>query len=297
MSTADNISTEDEFKNLYPFASNFHEVGGQKLHYVDEGAGDEILVMVHGNPTWSFYYRRLIQAFKDTYRVIVPDHIGCGFSDKPQDYPYTLQTHIYNLDSLLATTGDKKVTLAVHDWGGAIGMGWAIRHPERVKKIVVFNTAAFLSQRIPFRINICRIPIFGALAIRGFNAFAGAAIHMAVQKPERLTPAIKAGFLKPYNNWANRIATLRFVQDIPLHDTHPSYQTLKTIDENLHLFADRPILIQWGKGDWCFDLSFYQSWLERFPQAERDLYEDASHYVIEDAHEKIIPRMQKFLQA
>jgi len=287
---------DDGFRLQYPFTSHTHTIGGETMHYVDEGKG-EAVVMVHGNPTWSFYYRRLIEALRSTHRAIAPDHIGCGFSSKPQDYPYTLQTHIDNLENLLDAilSPDEPVTLVVHDWGGAIGMGWAVRHPERVRRIVVLNTSAFLSTRIPFRINLCRIPGLGALMIRGFNAFAGSAIHMAIAKHGRMSPEIKAGYLKPYDSWQTRIATLRFVQDIPMNKRVPSYGVVQEIEVELMRFSRTPMLIQWGGLDWCFNRWFYDEWRRRFPQAMAEYFADAGHYVLEDAHEKIIPNIKKFL--
>ncbi len=118
------------------------------MHYIDEGDGP-VVVMLHGNPTWSFYYRELIKGLSDRCRVVVPDHIGCGLSEKPQKYPYTLATHIDNLEALINHLDLDHVTLAVHDWGGAIGFGWATRNPDRVRRLVVFNTAAFLNRCAP----------------------------------------------------------------------------------------------------------------------------------------------------
>lgn len=285
-----------EFRGLYPFAHRYHHLACGRMHYIDEGTGRNVLLL-HGNPSWSFLYRNLAKELRGSFRVIAPDHIGMGLSDKPQDYPYTLASHIDNLERLLAeiVPAPQKLSLVMHDWGGAIGMGWAVRHPERVEKLVVMNTAAFLSTRIPLRINVCRIPGFGALAIRGCNAFAGAAVRMAVCKP--LTAEVSAGFLLPYDNWANRIATLRFVQDIPLSPAHRSYETLADIDIRLELLRGKPLLVQWGGRDWCFNDSFYDEWLRRFPEAEYDYYGEAGHYLLEDAGEQIIPRIAGFLAA
>ena len=127
---------DDELKRIYPFKSNYLQIGGINYHYVDEGespAGAETVLMLHGNPTWSFYYKELILALKDRYRVIVPDHIGCGLSDKPQDYDYTLENHIKNIETLADELGLKNITLAMHDWGGAIGMGFAVNNPDLIK--------------------------------------------------------------------------------------------------------------------------------------------------------------------
>jgi len=148
----------------YPFQPCRLEIEGHSLAYLDEGQGPAV-VMVHGNPSWSYLYRNLVSGLRDRYRCIVPDHLGCGFSDKPTDYPYRLKNHVDNLERLLEALGVERCILVVHDWGGAIGMGWAGRHPERVAGVVVLNTAAFRSPRLPLRIAICRWPVLGSLLI------------------------------------------------------------------------------------------------------------------------------------
>jgi len=291
---ADAPQQDDTFRALYPFEPHYHAVGEHRLHYLDEGDGEPVL-MLHGNPTWSFYYRRLATALKDTHRVVAPDHMGCGFSDKPQDYPYTLSTHIENLESLVAGLGLERITLVLHDWGGAIGMGYAVRHPEHIARIVVLNTAAFFVDRVPLRIRVCRIPFFGAIAVRGLNGFARAALTMAMNHHDRMTPDVCRGYLLPYDSWANRVAVHRFVLDIPRQPSDASYQVVQQIDQGLAALVDIPMLIQWGALDWCFNMGFLDEWRKRFPAAEVDVYDDAAHYVLEDAHERIIPRVQEFL--
>ena len=207
-------------KYEYPFAPKSLELkSGHSLNYVDEGEGP-VVVMVHGNPTWSFYYRNVIKKLKTDFRVIVPDHIGCGLSDKPQNYDYTLDNHIKNLSELLDHLEVKDFSLIVHDWGGAIGMGLATRNPQRVNKAVILNTAAFTDTFIPKSINLCKNSLFGEWMVRKFNAFAWPATFMAVEKP--LPKEIKQGYLLPYNNYQNRIATARFVKDIPMKESHPT---------------------------------------------------------------------------
>jgi cis-3-alkyl-4-acyloxetan-2-one decarboxylase len=285
------------WRTLYPFEGHRLTVaGGAAMNYVDEGEGDPVL-MVHGNPTWSFYFRRLILALRRTYRCVAPDHIGCGLSDKPQDYRYRLDRHIENLERLVEELDLRNVTLVCHDWGGAIGMGMAERHHERIKRLVILNTAAFPSKRIPLRINVCRLPIIGPLAIRGLNLFARAAVHMAVVEPARMTPNTVQGYLRPYNSWQNRVAVLRFVQDIPMNPNHPTYPLIKEIGEGLHVFKETPMLICWGGQDFCFNDEFLEEWRERFPGAEVHRFADAGHYVMEDAHEEIIPLVKRFLEA
>lgn len=283
-----------KLEHLYPFTpKRLTLASGQRLSYVDEGPAEgHALLMVHGNPTWSFYYRDVIKAFSGSMRCVAPDHIGAGLSDKPQDYPYTLATHAQNLGELTAHLGLDDVTLMVHDWGGAIGMVWALMHLPAVKRLVVLNTAAFRSRRIPFSINICRIPGFGALMIRGLNAFGRAAV---VRAPlTRLAPDVKRGYLGPYDSWANRVGHLRFVQDIPMHPGVPSWSVMEELEAGLPQLTDRPMLICWGGGDFCFNDSFLAGWQERFPAAEVHRFAHAGHYVLEDAGEEVVALMRAF---
>jgi haloalkane dehalogenase len=287
--------TRAGFEAEYPFASHFFDLDGLRYHYVDEGSGPTLL-LVHGNPTWSFAWRNLIKALSPHYRVLAVDHIGCGFSDKPQNYPYRLAQHIANLERFVTSLDLRDVTLFGHDWGGAIGMGTAAALPERFSRFVLFNTAAFCSMRIPLRIAVCRTPVFGALGVRGLNLFSLAALRLAVEKPERITPAVRAGYLAPYRSWHDRVAVLRFIEDIPLVASHPSYATLAAIEESLPRFQTRPMLFVWGEHDWCFTTEFLAEFQRRFPQAETLRLPDAGHYVFEDAHERIIPRVEEFLK-
>lgn len=283
----------DAIKPLYPFRSHFFTIDGHRLHYLDEGSGPPILLL-HGNPTWSFYYRELVREFSEHYRVIAPDHIGCGLSEKPQNYPYTLSRHIDNLGRLLDHLRLTDITLGVHDWGGAIGFGYAARHPQRIRRFIVFNTAAFIGP-VPFRISICAWPIVGAFAVRGLNAFARAAIYMACKNRSRMTRQVKRGYLLPYRSYRSRVAVHQFVRDIPRQPNHPTRGLIESIDRSLAQFRDKPMIIFWGMKDFCFTEVFLNGWLERFPQAEVHHLPDAGHYVLEDAHDRIPPLLHDFL--
>lgn len=282
------------FDDLYPFDSHYLDLDGHRYHYLDEGEGP-VLLMLHGNPTWSFYYRDLIKAFRGTHRVIVPDHMGCGFSDKPQDYSYRLATHIANLERLLDHLEIERYDLVCHDWGGPIGFGVSEKRPDDVGKLVIFNTTSLVTSHYPKRILICKVPVLGTVAIRGLNFFVKEAVRKASVNRARMTPEVAAGYLKPYDSWANRIANQRFVQDIPLSPSHPSWSTAKQVEENIHLFDGKPMLICWGKQDFCFDDYFLDNWKEEFPSAEVHEFADAGHFVVEDAAEAIIPLMRDFL--
>lgn len=286
----------DGFADQYPFASHWFSVDGHVQHYVDEGeAGAPIMLMVHGNPTWSFAWRRFVADLSRDYRVIAIDHLGCGFSARPQDRDlYTLDGHISRLCSLVEALDLRDVTLFGHDWGGAIGMGCAGRMVERFRRFILMNTGAFRSQAIPFRISLCRIPVLGKIGDQAFNLFARAALGMTVEKP--LDASVKAGFIAPYDSWANRIAVHEFVQDIPLSPDHRSYQTLVDVENGLARFVDHPMLLIWGMKDWCFTPSFYEEFRQRFPKAETMPLSDAGHYVFEDAHERMLPRIRTFLK-
>lgn len=277
----------------YPFTSNYLNIRGGRLHYIDEGTGP-VIVMVHGNPTWSYYYRHLIAHFRLTHRVIAIDHMGCGLSDKPSEYPYCLGQHIENLECLLAHLGVGRFSLIVHDWGGAIGFGCAVQRLDRIDRIVLMNTAAFRSTRLPLRIRVCRLPVIGEIIVRLFNGFAWPACFMAVVK--RLKVETAKSYLAPYNSWRNRVAIARFVQDIPMDRSHPSYAGLVEIENRLPLLRDHkiPLLILWGGKDFCFNDHFYIEWQRRFPEAESHYFSDGGHYVLEDKIVEIIPILAQF---
>lgn len=282
----------------YPFRGKFLELSnGHYLHYLDEGGGDAPpILMLHGNPTWSFFYRKLVLALCESERCIVPDHLGCGLSEKPSSkaFAYDLASHISNLRELLNHVGIKRVRLVVHDWGGAIGLGAFRDEHVSVEKLVILNTATFLSRHVPKRILLCRLPLFGAFLVRGLNAFAGLAARMAVVNS--LSSVVRRGFLFPYDSWANRVAVWRFVRDIPYEPNHPTRPLVAAIEDSLPRFADTPKLACWGSRDFCFDNHFLELWRKRFPDLMVHSSPDAGHYLLEDAPEEFIPRIVTFLQ-
>jgi haloalkane dehalogenase len=287
-------------RDLYPFDSHFWERDGLRLHYLDEGSGDPV-VMVHGNPTWSFYWRELVKALSPEYRVIVPDHMGCGLSDKPDDkkYGYHLKDRVDDLEGLLDSLGiEENVTLVAHDWGGMISLAYAMRRPERIKRLVMLNTSAFMlpeGKSLPMRLALIRfIRPFASVAVRGFNVFSWAATFMATKKG--LPTKVKEGLVAPYNSWKNRLAVLRFVQDIPIVPGDPSYEIVKDVQENLARLQHLPLMVGWGEHDFVFDMEFLAEWKRRWPDAEYHQYPDAGHYVMEDAAEELIPAIQDFLK-
>lgn len=292
--------SRDGFEEVYPFESHYIEINGNQMHYIEEGEG-EILLMIHGNPTWSFYYRRLIDHFKKNYRVIAPDHIGYGYSEKPTDYNYTLGNQIRNLEEFIEKLALKDITLVMHDWGGAFAMGYAVRHAENVKRLVFLNTGAFtVPEEIlndkPWQLMIVRVPVLGKVLVRGFNAFSRFAIYMAIKNKERRTDEAKAGYLAPYDSWKHRVAVLDAVKDIPLTEDAPSYNELDYIEQRLEKFNETPKIYFWGGKDFVFNDIVLNKWLEYYPNADVHRFPEAGHYVLEDAYSKILPEMDEFLK-
>ena len=275
-------------EKLYPFESNWLEIDGFRMHYLDEGPRDApIVLMVHGNPTWSFYYRNLVLALRESYRCIVPDHIGCGLSVKPpaDSYPYTLSRRISDLDALMRYIGPEvPVNLIVHDWGGMIGFGWAADHHHKINRMVVANTAAFPmpdDKTFPPALWLVRNTKLGALLVQGMNAFSGIAARVAFKKP--VSKEVRDAYTGPYDSWDNRIATLRFVQDIPLSSDDPGYAIVAGTEAKLANFKDKPCLLAWGEKDFVFDMPFLNKWKRLFPDAKVLSYPDCGHYIFEDA--------------
>ena len=293
-------SSTPAWRNEYPFESNFLSIGatGHRLNYVDHGpkspTGGPVL-FVHGNPTWSFYYRNLIKAVGEKRRAIGLDNLGCGLSDKPGNYDYCLQNHIDNACKLIDHLDLQNVTLVAHDWGGAIGMGALQARKERFKRIVLYNTATFPPPYCPFRIRVCRWPVVGKIGLQGFNLFAKAAVSMATTQTGGLPKEIAQGMLAPYNNWNNRVATYQFVKDIPLSKQHKTWAVLETMESRLKEFADWPIMLMWGMKDWCFRPECLERLKSHWPNAEVHEMDQAGHYVIEDEIDRAVETLVDFL--
>jgi pimeloyl-ACP methyl ester carboxylesterase len=285
----------------YPFTPHFQLISGFRMHYLDEGRGRPVLFL-HGNPTWSFLFRDYVLALRDHHRCVAVDHIGCGLSDKPEgnSYPFTLSRRIEDLEQFLHSISvEKEITLAVHDWGGPIGFGFAVRHPERIRSILVFNSAAFLwppGKPFPWILRACRKSrILGFLIDRG-NAFARPASYLMCKR-RRISAAVRAGYLWPYRFRKDRTAILRFIQDIPLGPDHVSYAAIREIQEGLPRLRGIPISIFWGGRDFIFDREICAEWRRYFPDAVVHEYPEAGHNIAEDEREAILPLMLRFLSS
>ncbi|MDQ8185342.1 alpha/beta fold hydrolase [Pelagicoccus sp. SDUM812002] len=279
------LTIPDRLKEEYPFEPKRLKLSCEfEMSYVDEGEGFPVL-MVHGNPTWSFYYRNVIKKLRGKFRCIAVDHIGCGLSDKPgSNYSYRIKQRIQDLGELIDHLGLERFDIVVHDWGGVIGLGAALQRFEKLRRVTILNTAAFVDSRIPARISLCRNPIFGKLLVQGLNGFAGPAAWMSVKK-KPLNQTVKEGMLLPYGNWSNRRAVYEFVKDIPMHVSHPSFNDLLEVENNLLKLRQRDVTILWGGKDFCFNIHFYDRWQRFLPDATAFRYNQAGHYILEDETE------------
>ncbi len=291
-------AADTSWRSAYPFASHWLDLGPHRYHFLDEGSesGRPPLLAVHGNPTWSFYWRNVLLRFRDRYRTIAVDHLGCGLSDKPQHYDYCLRQHRDNLLNLIERLDLQQITLLAHDWGGAIGLAAAVEQPQRFARIVLLNTGAFPPPYLPKRIAVCRWPLVGPAAVRGGNAFARAALQMAMSR-RKLDAVVRQGLLAPYGNWRDRVAIQRFVDDIPMSASHPTYSLLASLEQRLSTLAHLPIRLIWGMQDWCFRPECLRRFQQSWPHAETLEIEDAGHYVIEDATEEVLDGMEHWFDA
>ncbi len=291
----------------YPFESRFLPVDGQRLHYVDEGSGEPIL-MLHGNPTWSYLYRHLIKDLRSEYRCIAPDHLGFGFSDKPRRGDYTMRAHIMRLDLFITKLGLRDLTLVVQDWGGIIGLGWAVRHKALVKRLVILNTAAFaLPDREVLRAARPRpwgmlmlwplkIPLLGELFVQGMNGFVRKVLPAGFHHKERLTPAVMEGYLDPYPTWGSRRAHLKSVRQIPMLRSHPTWRLLQETGAELTGW-EVPTQIVWGMRDPVFVPWFCDEFEQRLPNhAPTVRIEDGSHFLPDDTPGPIIRSIRNFMK-
>ena len=287
----------EPIRREYPFKLNrFTLNSGFQIQYIDYGDREKLpTVLLHGNPTWSFFYRKLILSLGDKFRCVAPDHLGCGLSDKPtaHEFEYDLEAHSNNLRELVDSLGFKKFNLVVHDWGGAIGLSAFREEFERINKLVLLNTAAFLSDDVPKRIRFCRIPVIGEFFVRLLNGFAWPATWMATKKG--ISKVIKSGFLYPYKDWKSRVAVWKFVRDIPLEENHPTKKFLKQTEELLDQLSNTPVLACWGMRDFCFHSGFLQKWKKRLPHLEPYPLNDAGHYLLEDDFENCRGKITSFL--
>jgi cis-3-alkyl-4-acyloxetan-2-one decarboxylase len=294
------LALKDEtFEGLFPFAPHYYSHHGMEMHYVDEGSGEPV-VMVHGDPTWGFLYRNFIPPLSQRYRCIVPDQMGMGKSAVPQERSlYRLEQHRANLEALLLDLNLHDITLLLHDWGGPVGLGFATRHPERIKRLVLMNTWAFApwpGGPFPRLLEIIRSERGEAFVLKR-NGYLEPALLGTTYHSEKLTTSVLEAYRAPFPTPESRLAMLCWSRDIPVRESDVSYAEMKRIEKGLSQFSGIPILLVWGMQDPVLSPSVLQRWQQLYPQATTYELEDASHFLQENAAERIVQSIETFLKA
>ena len=294
------LAIKDEiFEGLFPFAPHYYSHHGMEMHYVDEGSGEPV-VMVHGDPTWGFLYRNFIPLLSQRYRCIVPDQMGMGKSAVPQERSlYRLEQHRANLEALLLDLNLHDITLVLHDWGGPVGFGFATRHPERIKRLVLMNTWAFapwLGGPFPRLLEIIRSERGEAFVLKR-NGYLEPALLGTTYHSEKMTTSVLEAYRAPFSTPESRLAMLCWSRDIPVQESDVSYAEMKYIEKGLSQFSEIPILLVWGMQDPVLSPSVLQRWQQLYPQAVTYELEDASHFLQEDAAERMVECIEAFLKA
>ncbi len=284
----------DSLRKLYPFRTRTLKVDGQTMSFVDEGAAEApALVLLHGNPTWSFLYRKTIPKVAERFRVVAPDHVGFGLSGKPRTSGYhTLERHIANLTALLEALKLRDITFAMHDWGGPIGLGYATANPATVKRLLLINTWAFLpdpSFRLPLALRLLRGPA-GEILIRNMNVLVQRGIPAGTR--HSLSPEVMNGYEYPFQDAKDRLAMIEFPRMIPFKPTDPAAPKMMQISAGLRQI-EAPVDILWGALDPVFRSKLTPYMLrDSFPNAaEPTFLKDASHFLPEDAAEQVTDKL------
>jgi haloalkane dehalogenase len=290
----ENILNET-FGGTFPFKPHFKIINGFKMHYVDEGAGEPI-VCLHGEPTWGYLYRKFIPPLSQTNRLIVPDHMGFGKSDVPRNLPYTLSQHIDNLTKLILDLDLENITLVGQDWGGPIMFGFAVNYPDRIRRLVIMNTGigvypegtkTWVSDMVR---NGTYEKTMGNLKKSLPSLLAG-----AVSKETKITETMIEAYTAPFPDKASCKGAMAFPLDIPVGRNHPSAALMHSILERRNVLRDKDKVIIWGLQDPVFPKLVLDWWLSAYPGAEVHMLQEGSHFLQEDAPEKIVNIIQSFL--
>ena len=275
---------------MFPFESRFFETpSGHRMHYVDEGDGEPI-VFLHGNPSWSFEFRHLIGALRSEYRCVAPDHVGFGLSGRSQDnQDYRPDAHARAFESLMEVLDLRDVTLFMSDWGGPIGLDFARRHPDRVKRIVIANTWCWpVNDDMHFRrFSFMMRSWVGQLLIKGFNCFVNKVVPKAVGDSSILTPEVMDHYRNAQPNWAARAA-------FPGHIIGSS-EWLGSIWDKRDAFTEKPALLLWGLKDIAFRVKELERWKSALSNYEVREFDDCGHFLAEEAPERVIPDLRDFI--
>lgn len=275
----------------YPFQPNYLTTPSGQLHYIDEGKGDVIL-FVHGTPTWSFLYRSYIKALSNTHRCIAPDHIGFGLSDKPGNFAGTPQEHARNLNQLIEHLDLKNITIVVHDFGGPIGLSYAISKPENVKRIVMFNTWLWETKedKDAQKINKILHSSLGNFLYLNTNFSAKVLLRKAFYNKKHLSKHVHNHYKRPFPDKNSRYGLLNIGKSLI-----GSSEWYGELWQNAEVIKDKPILILWGEKDDFIKMNNLEKWKRFFSNAKTSVFR-AGHFLQEEETEKTIEMMADWLK-
>jgi haloalkane dehalogenase len=283
-------SLDGDFEGTFPFAAGYVQSGPVKLHYVDEGPKDGAgtVLLVHGNPTWSYLWRHQLRELPAAgHRCVAFDHMGFGRSDKPPHLSaYSLQAHIDNAVAVIDELDLRDVVLVAHDWGGPIGLGALVERRDRFSGAVLMNTWAWeLPSFLPPFLREFRTEGLGEILALGGNLFVESIPGgMATRDTD---PVMMDAYRAPFPDYWSRVGTLAFQRDIPLTERDRSAALMGAIHERLE-GLDLPLTLLWGMRDPVFRPVFIDQWKELFPAARVVELADASHFVPEDRPDAVI---------
>jgi haloalkane dehalogenase len=269
-------------ERLFPFASGTTEAGGARVHHVDEGRGP-VLLLLHGNPTWSFLWRDVISGLRDRFRCVAVDLPGFGLSAAPPGYGFTPREHAAVVEALVDALDLRDVTLVVQDWGGPVGFAVATRRPERFARLVVLNTWAWPMRR-PDGVLFSKAlgSTVGRRLIQQRNAFVEWVLPAGVRRGP-LAPEVLDAYRGPFPTPASRLPTWVLPREITA-----SAPFLAEVEHGLPALRDRPALILWPDGDPAFRHSDRRRWEGLLPDHRTVVVERAGHYVQEDAPDQLV---------
>jgi len=293
---ADVLIEQLGLREAYPFRHRFLDVPGGRMHYLDEGAG-RVLLCLHGNPTWSFLYRELPRNLQGEARVVAPDLIGFGLSEKPSEVAdYTAERHVADVLALVRKLDLRDVTLVVQDWGAPIGLALAAREPQRIRALVVMNTFALAPEGVaagdlPLALRLLRLPLLGEQLQQGFAVFQRAGVPAAISRDESRTELVLRAYREVQGDWDTRAGALAFPRLIPTTPDHPSAATFREARSFVESFRG-PALIVWGTRDPVFGAEALESWRALLPEAEVVALEGAGHFPQEDAPQELVAALR-----
>jgi haloalkane dehalogenase len=293
------VELPPEIRRHFPFASRFIRINGHRMHYVDEGEGDPVLLL-HGNPTWSFLYRKFIPRLVAAgYRVIAPDHIGFGLSERPaREHDFSLENHIANLAEFIRQLGLKGLTVVCQDWGGPTGLACAVLNPGAFNAIVVMNTWAwpepteFHSKVFPWR--MMHAPVVGPFLFQRRNILVERGLYLSVVHRERFLEEALPAYRFVMPDYDSRLLTRVFPRLIPLRPDDRSAATMRWLEQSLRS-TTIPALILWGKEEIVFPAECAQRFKTLLPHAKGPLWVTGSHFLQEDSPQEICSHILDFL--